>query len=571
MKFIMFLKRIFAAVLAAVFGIGAELPVIIADKPNAVYVDGIYGSDSYSGSKDEPVKTIRKAMTLVNDSKNEIYIIQGTFNETVNVDIDGLTIETAENSHVTITGGEKISGKWEKYKGHIYRKHIEGDVKSVFVGNEQMLLARWPNTSWKNLCYMKRAETDEGTDSMHLVDKKLPKKTDLTGANLTIWAGSGWVTFSRVITSCEKGKSLSWEQPIRSAVDDNPEGMDCYVPQKKNEYYVSGLLDLLDAEGEWYYDRDESMLYLYAPCGKNPEKCDVSVKVRDYGLRIGDVKNVTVKNIDVFGCAVSCGGTDCVLDNVNLKCADFFVDANYFDLGEHYYKVKINGTGNVWKNSEISDTWGDGVYVSGQNNTIENCYIHDVCYMGTYFGCVNEIGVGNAVINCTLGDTGRYHVLHGGAKKTRIIGCEMYHSALLSYDCGSTYEWGTDGEGSEIAYNYIHDNREVGIYLDNNSSNYYVHDNVLKKNGTGITLNSHNNDCLVENNYLIKNEINCSTYFYEKDGPSMAGTVIRGNTYTPAKWKLVEGENAPVFENNKEVKTALGVKYPKREYGCDFA
>ena len=92
----------------------------------------------------------------------------------------------------------------------------------------------------------------------------------------------------------------------------------------------------------------------------------------------------------------------------------------------------------------------------------------------------------------------------------------MYHSALLSYDCGSTYEWGTDGEGSEIAYNYIHDNREVGIYLDNNSSNFSIHDNVLKKNGTGITLNSHNIDCLVENNYLIKNELNCSTYFYKE-------------------------------------------------------
>ena len=536
---------------------------------NTIYVDGVNGSDTADGSIGAPLKTVSKALELADGSKNTVHIINGVFEETVTVNRDGITIEADENADVTITGGRKLDGKWEKYKGHIYRTYVEDEVKSVFVGNEQMIIARWPNTDYDDLCYMKRAETDEGTDSLHLVDKKLPK-IDMTGASLTIWAGSGWVTFSRVITSCEKGKSLSWEQPIRSAVDDNPEGMDCYVPQKKNEYYVSGLLDLLDSEGEWYYDKETSMLYLYAPCGKNPEKCDVSVKTREYGLVIDGAENVTVKNIDVFGCAVKCSGTDCVLDNVNLKCADFFIDANYFDLSK-YYKVKISGTGNVWKNSEISDTWGDGVYVSGENNTIENCYIHDVCYMGTNFGCVNEIGVGNAVINCTLGDTGRYHVLHGTAKKTRIIGCEMYHSALLSYDCGSTYEWGTDGEGSEIAYNYVHDNREVGIYLDNNSSNYYVHDNVLKKNGIGITLNSHNNDCLVENNYLIKNEINCSTYFYEKDGPSMAGTVIRGNTYTPAKWKLVEGENAPVFENNKEVKLAINIKLPKREYGCSFA
>ena len=561
-----FISKIISFILAVLFSVGTELP---AEKPDTVYVDGISGSDSAAGSFSAPVRTISKALELVDENKNTVYVIRGTFDETVEINTDGITLEAGENADVTVTGGRKLSGKWEKYKGRIYRKYVDEEVKSVFVGNEQMIIARWPNTDYSDLCYMKRAETDEGTDSLHLVDKKLPK-TDLTGAQLTIWAGSGWITFSRIITSCEKGKSLSWEQPIKSAVDDNPEGMDCYVPQKNNEYYVSNLLSLLDSEGEWYYDKETSMLYLYAPCGRNPEKCDVSVKVRDYGLKIGNVKNVTVKNIDIFGCAVACNGTDCVLDNVNLKCADFFIDANYFDLSG-YYKVKLSGTGNTWKNSEICDTWGDGVYVSGQNNTVENCYIHDVCYMGTNFGCINEIGVGNAVINCTLGDTGRYHVLHGSAKKTRIIGCEMYHSALLSYDCGSTYEWGTDGEGSEIAYNYIHDNREVGIYLDNNSSNYHVHDNVLKKNGIGITLNSHNNDCLVENNYLIKNDLNCSTYFYEKDGPSMAGTVIRGNTYTPAKWKLVEGENAPVFENNKEVKLAINIKLPEREYGCSFA
>ena len=555
--------KIISLILSILFSIGIEIPVGNAD---TIYVDGVNGSDSASGSYSNPVKTISAAIDKINDEKKTVHILKGTFAETVTLNTDGITLEADDG--VTITGGDKVTGKWEKYKTHIYRTHVDTDVESVFVDDEQMVIARWPNTDYSDLCYMKRAETDEGTDSYHLVDKKLPK-IDMTDARLTIWAGSGWVTFSRVITSCEKGKSLSWEQPIRSAVDDNPEGMDCYVPQKNNEYYVSGLLSLLDTEGEWYYDKEASMLYLYAPCGKNPEKCDVSVKARDYGLIIGDVKNVTVKNIDIFGCAVACSGTDCVLDNVNLKCADFFIDANYFDLSK-YYKIKLSGSGNTWKNSEISDTWGDGVYVSGQNNTVENYYIHDVCYMGTNFGCVNEIGVGNAVINCTLGDTGRYHVLHGSAKKTRIIGCEMYHSALLSYDCGSTYEWGTDGEGSEIAYNYIHDNREVGIYLDNNSSNYYVHDNVLKKNGIGITLNSHNNDCLVENNYLIKNEINSSTYFYEKDGPSMAGTVIRGNIYTPGKWKLVEGENAPVFENNKEVKLAINIKLPERDYGCDF-
>ena len=310
------------------------------------------------------------------------------------------------------------------------------------------------------------------------------------------------------------------------------------------------------------------MLYFYAPDGKNPENSDVTVKVRKQGLII-NAENVTVKNLNLFGCGLFCKGDNCVLDGVNVRCADFFVNSDYFDQQNHR-NVVVSGNGNTWKSSEISDTWGDGIYVSGDENTIENCHIHDVCYAGAYYGGITVTGKSDSIINCTLHDTGRYNVCHSSAKELKIVGCEMYNSALLSYDCGSTYTWGTDGEGSEIAYNYIHDNREVGIYLDNNCSNFNVHDNVIIKNGTGITMNSQMLNCLIENNILLKNDKTSSTYFYEKDVLSMKGSTIQGNTYT-GKWNIVEGDNAPTLINNKEVKYAYKVKLPERNYGCSFA
>lgn len=567
MNFITFFKRIFAVILAAVFGIGAEAPaVIIIEKAEAVYVDGNLGSDSASGEKDDPLKTISKALEMMNGDKNTVYIIGGTFNEKVTADIDGITIEGAENSDATITAGRKIDGEWEKYKHNIYRIPVSENVESVFVNGEQMNLARWPNTSWKNLCHMKRAVTDKGTDKTVLYDSALPCGVDLTGAKLVIWSGSAWVPFSREITACDKGKSISWETPIKSSTDDNPEGTDCFVPKKNNYYYVCDSLSLLDTAGEWYYDSVDKMLYLYAPGGKYPADCDVSVKTQKTGLEI-TADNVTVKNINVFGCGVECYGNNCTLDNVNVKCADFFVNANYYDQDSHI-STRLDGKNNVWKNSRISDTYGNGIYLCGEGNTVENCLIYNVCYAGGYFGGISENGVDNSIIKCTFGNSGRYHIYHNG-KRIKILQCEFYGASLLSDDCGSTYTWGTNGEGSEIAYSYFHDNEEVAVYLDNNCSAYYIHDNVMIKNGTGITLNSQALNDRVENNIFLRNGKVSSTYCYDKDTPSMAGTVIRNNIYK-GKWQLVEGENAPLFENNREVKFASSVKLPQREYGCDF-
>ena len=109
----------------------------------------------------------------------------------------------------------------------------------------------------------------------------------------------------------------------------------------------------------------------------------------------------------------------------------------------------------------------------------------------------------------------------------------------------------------------------MGIYIDNNSSDYYVHDNLVVRNGTGITMNSHFTNCLVENNIFLKNKSLSSTYYYESYGPSMAGSIIRNNIYM-GKWAIVEGENAPEMSGNKEVKFTFKVKLPDRKYGCDF-
>src|SRR3712207_9082482 len=59
-----------------------------------------------------------------------------------------------------------------------------------------------------------------------------------------------------------------------------------------------------------------------------------------------------------------------------------------------------------------------------------------------------------------------------------------HHAMLQTTDGGGIYTYGTDGTGGEIAYNVVHGIHSGGfgapaIYLDNFSSDYSVHHNVV--------------------------------------------------------------------------------------------
>ena len=72
---------------------------------------------------------------------------------------------------------------------------------------------------------------------------------------------------------------------------------------------------------------------------------------------------------------------------------------------------------------------------------------------------------------------------NSNSKNCKILFNEICEGGYLCDDLGLTYNYGTDGGGTEIAYNWLHDNLAPyfgpGIYLDNGNANYNVHHNVV--------------------------------------------------------------------------------------------
>jgi parallel beta-helix repeat protein len=97
-------------------------------------------------------------------------------------------------------------------------------------------------------------------------------------------------------------------------------------------------------------------------------------------------------------------------------------------------------------------------------------------------------------------------------------------------DCGATYTYEADGQGAEIAYNIIHDSGHTGIYLDNSSRNFIVHNNVVWNAPNAMTLNSPSNNNLVYNNTLVASSNSIYTGWF--GGPDWSGTQIKNNIFT---------------------------------------
>lgn len=520
------------------------------------YVDISKGNDSNAGTFDKPFKTLTKAVSVLQPG-DKLNVGGGTYSGQIAIPSGTaekpITVKGIAGQTPVITGNTEINLNWSVYSGNIYVADFANKVDVLYVDNVQQNLARWPNTNVDDLNNMKRATMLSGSDSLHIYDSSLPQNVNLTGARVNMWPGSAYTSFSRLITEYNGGVSLKFNKAVESSGGD-PEGFDPFVPKAGNKYYIIDSLSLLDYPGEWYYDSAAQKLYIYTESGDSPANHVVSYQTSKTGINIASQSYINIKNISLFGCAVNGNGAqNCVLDGVNVKYGDYFIDSDGYSSIVNKANI-LSGSNNIWKNSIISHCAGNGIALGGTNNTVDNCEICYVDWAGGYFGCLLIEGTGHIVKNSTLYNSGRYIVYFRHASQIKILNNDMHTSSLLSGDCGAIYIAGTKGNGTEIAYNYVHDNIEVGIYIDNNCSGMNIHHNISYKNGTGITMNSQFLDSKVVNNTFLRNGKTSNTYCYPAETPSMKASIIKNNLYD-RPWNVVTGENAPIMSNN--IKTKL--------------
>jgi hypothetical protein len=521
------------------------------------------GSDNNPGTREAPFATIRKAAEALQPGDTCV-LRAGTYRETVRPAHSGeagkpIKFVAAQGENVVITGADLVTG-WAAHQGKIHVAAVDWPVEQVFVERRWMVPARHPNAGPDP--YKPPLLDLEGAGDVATGAGLDQPKDHWKGA--TVWALDkrlGWVAQTYAVTGSEPGKLFfsgrkGWWR------DGGARGC------------LTNLLSTLDAENEWHAEAGK--LYLWPPGGVDPDKLTIEATRRRFTFDLADRAFVEFHGLRFFAGSVNLDrAADCLFDDCHFRWPSFdrllkggFNRDRGIAPQTEGLGIVMGGARNVIRNSTVAYGTGDGISVFGENNTVENCIVHDFDYSASDCAPINCTGPGHAILRCTLFNGGRSILVHRKLARGRIEFNHMYNAGLMTNDLGMTYTYQTDSQGTTIAYNVIHHNHgrapgNVGIYLDDLSRGHVVHHNLVYEVSEALAMNppqSQRN--LIYNNTL--DGYNVSLGMSQRRPQDMTGSQLKNNIFFT---KLPNCPNAELSNNVFHKETdAKFVDREKRDY-----
>ena len=504
------------------------------------------GDDAAGGTVAAPWKTLAHAAAQAQPG-DTVTLRQGVYRESLVTQRSGtasapIIFQGASGEEAVLCGANLVTGTWSLHSGKIWQIDGLPATWDVYVDGQQMTLARWPNAALGSSMDTGWATAATGTNQNTLMDSNLPT-TDFTGAKVRIVPGSAWVAYSRTVQNYGGGQ-LSFDTSI------GPNSS--YYPKAGNRYILYRHLGLLDSAGEWFQDPATLRLYLWLPAGDSPAAHQIEIASRKVLATISAHSYIQLRDLFTFSGAISftnSSGSKVVQVQQKYVHTNDDVDGYNFPPTPNQFS---GGSGCEWSGGSIEGSSGDGIFLSGTGHQVTDMLIHDVCRIGTYRGAVRTNGSGHLIEHNRFYDSGRFLIYHGGTKGGALRYNELYNAGLLTKDLGATYCFQTDGGGMEIAYNHVHDvHCEVGagIYLDNASSRFNVHHNLVHDvDWFALKLNLPSYDNIVVNNTLFATKywVNAAGAQFAQE---MTGTAIVNNLSSGGS-KLITGAFGPTLITN---------------------
>lgn len=490
-------------------GVIALIVVLFAGQAGAAnYYVSTAGSDSNAGTLASPFLTIQKAATIATAGSN-VYVRGGTYRETVTMAKSGsalapISFQPYRNELVTVTGLNAVSGGWSTYSGSTYQNTTVGATSQLFVNGNMMIEARSTNSGYINPLRRTYNTVDAASiqsppTASTITSSSLnsPSNGTWSGAKMAVLGGYGWVTNPESITS-QTGNTVSFAAHLTDYA---------YAPKAGNKFYLYGSTAAVDSAKEYYYDKTAQKLYLNSTV--NPNTQTVEVRKRELGFDLGTQSYINVSGFRFKAANVSVTGNHNTISNCQILYPTPFNDDGHWTRNGG---VTISGNNNTVSNSEIGYSWTSGLTVSGSSNIVSNNVVHDVNWFGSDSSAIDISWTSNnTVTQNTMYNTGRSGLVHRKATGAAITHNDISRYGALTSDLGGTYCYETDGSGTSLAYNKIHDARSFGtcgVYMDGGSSNFSIHHNVFWQEssaagniGAGVFLNyPANTNMNVDNN-----------------------------------------------------------------------
>ncbi|MDB5356353.1 MAG: carbohydrate-binding cenc domain protein [Phycisphaerales bacterium] len=505
------------------------------------------GSDGNAGTLAAPLASIQHAADLARPG-DTVFVRGGVYHETVTPARSGssgapITFTSYNDESVEIDGADPVTG-WSNSGGAIYSAPQSWDLgegfNQVFVDGQMINEARWPNTSldvshpvWTtdSSAVATISSTGLSTATFQVPALNDPAGT-WVGAILHLSAGANWVAQTATVTASSPGSiTVSYSQLTSYE-----------VPHSGDRIYLTGKFKALDAAGEWYRDPTSGQLYLWTPAGDNPGSHVIEAKARQYAFDLSGRSNIVVHGFTIFASTINtnANSSGIVLDHLSAMYVSHDIGISTDTLNPwgaefhpHTTGIILNGTNNTLQYSTIAYSSGDGVFLGGAGNTVQDCVIHDVAYEGGDEAGISTLGSNENVLYNTVYNAGRSGIVIRNTTSSNIFHNVVHDVGLQMTDLGAIYTWGTEGLGTEIAYNVCYNVRTggfgaAGVYLDNNSQHYIVDHNITWNVDFGLKMNP---PC--RNDTIVNNTFQGVQYGMQSSGnQDMTGSVLFNNIFS---------------------------------------
>lgn len=588
---------------------------VFAQNKNTFYVSQKSGSEQGLGSLKSPFKTIQQCADIA-QSGDICTILAGTYRETVVPANSGVTFKNYNADNVVISGTEVIANaSFSKHAGNIYKSplnwslnvrvpYFQSTNNQVFVNEKMLVEARWSNipiedvTSITNISGKRqnnpRAESAMITNATtaQYNDKNLAKAGKFWGTSVNKGKISFAPGFGIMATTCDISTKTEESVAFQCKPDegqgnasrnfDATEGA-MLAPKGNNYYFLWGKLEALDSPGEFFIDPPDNssegvvnsqgnywqnggyMLYLQMPDNSNPITTSkiIEVRKRMYGFDLNGKSNITLDGIRFFAATIQTDGdsNNNTFQNLEMRYLWHTQELPPLFRESGTEGLVIRGSNNLLKDSYLAYTSGtmlsfaSAYKQTNSGNQAINNVIHDVGYggfgVGFYAGHSSN-GRKHLFQQNTLFNGGRYLIAAGSA--VDILNNDVYKSHLQITDLGAIYGWKTDGKGSNIAFNSVHDilaervpNDDqfggYGIYLDDESTDFNIYRNLIwNTTSAGLMFTSYNpaaqeNGGKTSNNRVAYNntldgEIDVLNKYQDGQHGFQTGTQIKNNIIT---------------------------------------
>ena len=414
---------------------------------------------------------------------------------------------------VDIGGNRIFTSNWDANKSSLFQ-----DNKPVFwmyQDNVPMTLARYPDI--KDYDRYSASSWDTVLKANGTSFKPSNAKLDSWDASQEIYIHSpfSWMNndFITRVSSVNSGFISLASNPGGLGISDPNNGAN---PDNVRPYYAMNVVSELTQPGEYYFDGSNSTVYFLAYPNNGNYSLSVTPYSYNYALNINNAKNIEFRNIYFEG------GDNAV---INIEGCSGIILRNCTVRNGVGQGINVNGTNITVDYCDIYNLGFAGVTLNGGNrqtltksgNTVSNSHIHNYAMfkMNGNAGVtmVSRQSCGHIIKNNVINYAPQQAIYMGGNEIT-IENNEIYDICRLTDDAGAIYgarDWSF--RGIRILNNIIHDFTPTvagrpgagayGIYLDDCLSGVTVNGNIVYNGTSAGIMNNGGRDNKIENNVIV--------------------------------------------------------------------